>query len=176
MDFDIKVSLSDSYFEDEDGNGQGYADKIITEAARQLIAKTKRDISGEVAAVVRAGIEKQVEGIVSETIKQGVAITNNYGEPTGKSVTLREVIVDQAKKWMEQKVNTRGEVDTYYGRDGAVSRVHWMITTAVAAVVGKELKAEIDSAIADLRGKLTGQATHLLAEGLNKLLGVKALS
>jgi hypothetical protein len=168
MNMEFQVTVRAPEFEDEDGD---YQNSIIAECARQLGKKIKEEARDEVVRSVRAEIDKHIEAIVRDTLEQGIALTNTYGEATGKKTTLRELVVAQVGDWLKASVNSRGE-PVYTGSRDSVTRVQWMIGGSVDSVIKGEFKKEVDAAIVEFRARLMSGARDLFAQGIQKLLGV----
>lgn len=149
-----------------------YADLVTCEIVRQLKPQVERDIKEKALTGITGIVGESVSSIVAETLKGEIQLTNTYGEKTGKTTTLRELIMATVQSWLVAKVDYNGR-ETNYGNDGK-PRINWMIDAAVKTEAEGQIKQAIAATVADVRSKLTASATAQLAEGVTKLLGVKA--
>lgn len=108
---------------------------------------------------IRARIVPQIEQAMTEPIRK----TNTWGEPTGQAMTMRELILDEVKKFMSEPADRhyreKGTVLEKYVRDTVQST----IKTELAEVLAEE-KAKV---VAAVRAK----AADLIAEAVKQGIG-----
>lgn len=97
------------------------------------LRKTVTDVKRE---VIREAVLPMVEQAISEPIQK----TSAYGDPLGAPVTLREVIVDEARKLLDKRADT-------YGSQTVLQKI-------VAEEVQKAFAAEIKDAVAKARASV----------------------
>ncbi len=167
----IEINVSDVTLDSivHDGDGE-YArtERLADIVADRMVQRFIGDHSDEYQAMARevyrvreSVIRELVTPVITEAIEKSVQKTNTYGEPIGPAVSLREVIVDEAKKML----STRGD----YGRgDSLVQKV---IKDAVGSALRNELatvlKEEKDKVVAAVRA----QAATLIADAVAKGVG-----
>lgn len=102
-----------------------------------------RDIRAE---VIRELVRPQIE----RAVLAPVTLTNTYGEPSGKTTTLRELIVDEARKALNSPADPNG-----YGRDRK---------TLVQKIVAEQVQAAFTAELADA----VKQARTAIADEIGK--------
>jgi len=155
---DIKVSVESidlgDYIDghrDEDGDyvpGGTLADAI----AHKLVEKFSRSdlydgFRDRVQRIRDEEIRTQLTPVIAEALAKPIKRTNSYGESTGTETTLREVIVDEARKWLSTKADDR------YGRSSTETNLQKMIRDAVE----DGFKAEIADAVKAAREAVVNQ-------------------
>lgn len=127
------------------------ADKLYTD-----LSKTIREF---ISQELRDNVQVQVETILREVIANPIVPTNRFGDRTGETTTLKEMITKQADATLKSKVNSRGEVDPYGSRDTRP----W-VSHVVAQEVSKVMKGELQQAVADA----TQEAKEQLKEAVKE--------
>lgn len=154
MEFTVnvdKIDLNDqlnSYY-DEDGDrisGGTFGDAI----AEKLISKfAKSDEYKGLAARVRTIRDEEIRAlllpVLTEAMQGPIATTNTYGEPSGKTTTLRELIMAEAQRAMTQRGDT-------YSSDKST-----FIQKIVRAAVEDAFKAEIAAAVKEAKAAVVTQ-------------------
>jgi hypothetical protein len=157
--------------------GAGYNDEPITLLDAIINAAVVRLSKEDEYREVHGGLRKRVAAIRDEEIRAlvkpeleaamtaPITPTNHWGEPTtGKTTTLRELIVAHATKFFTEKT------DEGYNRpqSTAAQRV-------VAEAVEKELTAELRAAVADEKAKVVAavraKAAELIATAVKEGVG-----
>lgn len=98
--------------------------------------------------------------IIAEAVAKPVQKTNTYGDPIGEATSLREVILDEARKLLQ------GAKGDSYNRKEPLGR------QLIREMVDKELRAELAEAIKAEREKVVAavraQAAELITEAVTK--------
>jgi Arc/MetJ-type ribon-helix-helix transcriptional regulator len=104
--------------------------------------------------VIREALKPVVEQALTETFQR----TNNYGEPIGGVISMRQVITDELKQFMTQPADT-------YNRDkGTVLQV--FVRKAVAEVLTTEVQEAVRQAREQFAGEIGKQVTAAVQAGL----------
>jgi hypothetical protein len=103
---------------------------------------------------------------MEEALARPIVPTSAYGEPAGKSTTLAEIIVNQARAYLNEKTDGRGNTELYSNRATSKPRITWLIREQVDAAVKNELAAELAAAKESLRETLRQAAAAKLAEAV----------
>lgn len=143
---------------DEVGEPTGWrtvADAIVDQAADRLVEKLHVDVRKAVLGRVEDQIESQVREMVAEIIATPVRITNLYGEPTARTVSVRERIdAEIAKALTERDSLSRGS----------------LISELIKKEVEQALRADLGAAITQARERVVGsvrdQAAELIAKAV----------
>jgi hypothetical protein len=136
----MKVETKLEIFEDYEEHG--LEERVIKLAAQQLAATV-----GKVAEeIIREQVMKELGNTVAETFKsiidEPVQTTNMYGEPKGPKKTLREVLVEQAAKYMSEDVDSSGKAARYHS-DKKSSRLEYIARKAIREEWESVMKEEI---------------------------------
>jgi hypothetical protein len=130
-------------------------DRIIAnrDSHWQTLRERVRDIRAEL-------IREAVQPAIEEAVARPIVKTNSYGEPVGESTTLRELIVEEARKIC------REPADKYRREQGSI------LTKLVADEVRKALDAEIKDAVKQAREQVSTEIGSLVAASVQS--GLKA--
>lgn len=156
---------------DEDGDrvpGGTLADVI----ARQLVEKFSRSdlyhgFRDRVQAIRDEEIRAQLAPAIAEALANPIRRTNSYGEQTGPDTTLREVIVDEARKWMTSKADDR------YGSNNSATNLQKMIRSAVEETFQKEIAAEVKAAKDAVSNQLGKTVAELVSSAVQQALAAR---
>lgn len=138
---DLAEYIGSHYDEDGDRVPAGTLADVI---ARKLVERfAKSDLYDDLAERVRTIRDKEIRSalapLLAEALAKPIHPTNSWGEKTGGETTLSEVIVAEARKWMNAKV------DSYGGRD-SLTNLQKMIRDEVRAGFENEIKAMVTEA------------------------------
>jgi hypothetical protein len=138
---DLNDAISHHYDEDGDRVPAGTLGDVI---ARQLVERfAKSDVYGDLVKRVQTIRDEEIRAALAPLLAGALAKpihpTNQWGEKTGAETTLAEIIVAEARKWMNAKV------DSYGGRDSATN-LQKMIRDEVRAGFENEIKAMVTEA------------------------------
>lgn len=140
-------------------------DLIIDRAAEKLLNQY-RDPDGLRARVkelaedaITTEIAVQLSPMVNEALNGPIKLTDRYGSPTGKTATLRELIMEQAEKSLT--VRSKGGSNSLSTHDMTV--LERMIYAEVPKVVKEDLDGSLGAARTRIRDALTADAAKQLA-------------
>ena len=134
------------------------------EIIQKIVAdKLYKDLSKEIREFIsqelRDTVQAQVEAILREVIANPIVPTNRFGDRTGETTTLKEMITKQAQETLKSKVNGRGEVDRYSNHDTRTWLSH-----VVAQEVAQAMKGELSKAVADATNEAKAQLKEAVKE------------
>lgn len=162
---DLAEEIGSHYDEDGDRVGKGILADLVVERLVKQFAKS--DVYGDLVERVRKIRDEEIRTalapLLAEALSKPIHPTNQWGEKTGTETTLSEVIVAEARKWMNAKV------DSYGGRDSATN-LQKMIRDEVRAGFENEIKTMVTEA-RDVVSKQIGTTVAVavqsaVAEGL----------
>lgn len=145
---------------------------IIETVAKKIIKQAKDEIVSQAAKMVKSEISQQIGDIVREVVDAPVRETNYYGEPKGEPVTMRELVMKEARTWWEVKVSSKNGKPTTYRSDNPVSRGEYLTGVAVAREIEAAYKAEIAKAVQKVRETLDGKVTEMVRDAVKQILNV----
>lgn len=164
------------YYQDRDGeyHEEGGKFDVRGNLAGLVAERLAKAMDDEMRAVVRETVAERattrVAEIIDEVITGEIHQTNTWGERTGKTTTLREMIADQIKDQLTRKVNSRGETERY-ASNGSIPYVQYVAQEAARAAIKGELSEAAQEAVEQVKAKVTG----LVAEELGTKI-VQAVS
>jgi len=127
------------------------ADLVAAEIVQRLAAKREEwyELSRTVTEIRREVIREAVLPAIEQAIAAPIQKTSLYGDPVGDPVTLREVIVDEARKVISAK-----DPNDYRGDKGTflVRVVREEVSNALRAEIAAEV-AKAKAAVADEIGR-----------------------
>lgn len=137
---------------DEDGDeyeigGRTLGDAVAGLIAARLLKETNyaNTLREKVATIREDEIRQAIRPLIEEALAQPIAQTNQYGQRTGKDLTLLELVVEQVGIVLKEKSDRhRSDSPT-------------VLQKAIRTEVEKALKDEITSAVTAVRAALVGQ-------------------
>jgi macrodomain Ter protein organizer (MatP/YcbG family) len=106
---------------------------------REVTEQLDRTIEGQITDAVRERLDKLVEDLTMERVskeidailEEGWTLTNQYGEPTGRKLTLR----DRVRSYFDSKADS-------YDRMSRVEKwIHEGVTSALKGALDEEIKS-----------------------------------
>lgn len=152
----------DNFRYDEDGEpfgGRTVAEAIVAQAADQLVRKLFDAVRENVLDEFRDQIAKQVAHEVAVVITNPVQLTNQWGEPTGKTTSVREHIAEEVANQLQSRVN---------GSYREKSVLQKLIETQVVDALTADLRGVIKEARDKVVGKVHSHAAELLARAVKE--------
>lgn len=171
VDLDTVISTETAYEDGEPVGGRVVTlrDAVVQEIARQALAREKREqwrpLSTAINDVRTELLRELLLPQLTEALTKPITPTDGFGQPKGTQTTLTEIITRQFRELLAERVDKRGNTDTYH-RDTTSTRLQWMIRTAVQDVVKDDLAAELAAAREELRETLQATAAAKLAEAV----------
>ena len=108
-------------------------------------------------------IREQLRPAIVETLAASIQMTNAYGEPVGKTATLREVVAETGRKMLAEPQRDRNGYGT------SETLVRRLIREEVEAAFGRELKAALDEAKTEIRAAVQAKGAAVLAETIQRM-------
>lgn len=144
----------------EDDLDSAVMDAVASRLTEQLRERLDEKINREFDAALKDQIHARVAEIVEHTITESTPMTNRFGEPTGKTATLRELIVDETQTFLSARRD-----DRFAKQKGIQLIVH----EAVGRTFEAELKKEVEAAQAKVRKAIESKGAEFLADAVVKL-------
>jgi hypothetical protein len=142
-----------------------FADAIVERCADKLMAKIIHDetsgydsLRKKVATRATELIDARIAPLVEDVVTKGWTKTNAYGEPTGHTTTIREIVVEQIGKHLIRRPNARFDSDK--------STFDKVLDTTIASVLAKELAAEVTAAKDVVRKQVAASASAVLSKAI----------
>jgi hypothetical protein len=144
-----EVSLSTAVVQAFDGDGEPHGQTVGHLVADMIVDRLVQDrdrwyeLNRTATEIKREVIREAVRPMVEQAITEPIQKTDGYGGPVGRPTTLREVIVDEARK----VVNAR---DRYDGD-------RTLLQKTVAEEVHKAFAAEVKDAVKQAREQVADE-------------------
>jgi len=137
-------------------------EEVVTAAVYRLMEGDYRDrISSKIIDLAAEHIKLSTDALVAEALQEPIQRTSRYGEPEGQAVTLRGMIIDDAKKWLTEKVS---------GNNRRESGIQSLIRETVRDAMQKELKSEVDSVVKSVRDGIKAEFAGAIEKSVADLI------
>jgi hypothetical protein len=138
--------------------------------ANQVTAHLTRDdnwggIKRKFLEIRNEEIRKAVEPLVTEAISGPITKTNVYGEPSGETTTIRELIMAEAKTLLTKSADQ-------YNRNSETV-LQKVVREQISAAFTKELAAVLAEEKAKVVAAVRAKGAELIAEAVKQGLGVR---
>lgn len=141
------------------GPGKTVADLVAAQIVDRLVKDDRWPSLAEKVREIRSEVIREaIRPSVDEAIAAPVVKTNTWGEATGKPTSLREVVIDEARKLMNEPVDRYAQAKGTY------------LTKAVRDEVQAALKAEIAEAVKQVREQVSAEAGALVAAAVTNAM------
>lgn len=141
------------------GPGKTVADLVAAQIVDRLVKDDRWPSLAEKVREIRSEVIREaIRPSVDEAIAAPVCKTNTWGEPMGKPTSLREVVIDEARKLMNEPVDRYAQAKGTY------------LTKAVRDEVQAALKAEIAEAVKQVREQVSAEAGQLVATAVTNAM------
>lgn len=165
---DLATPIETRYRYDEDGDRESYEVTIGHLVADKVFAALKKDdnwggVHRKFLEIRDEEIRKAVQPIVTEAIAGPIQKTNNYGEPTGQSTTVRELVMAEASALLTRSADS-------YGR-GSETVLQKFVREQIAAAFTKELAAVVAEEKAKVVAAVRAKAAELIADAVKQGVG-----
>jgi hypothetical protein len=136
---------------------------IVRRAARDVTAAILKDNKDKIETVVFGGLDDLVNRLLRELVDRTVVPTDKWGDPVGKSTTIRELLQRSAEDWLMTKVDSYGHEATGYS--AKYTRLAHLFKDTIGAHLSETVKAVIS--------KEVGNIDNLITEEVKKQLRAK---
>ncbi|HEY0935894.1 MAG TPA: hypothetical protein VGD91_19410 [Trebonia sp.] len=167
-----KIDLGDYIDSHRDGDGDYVpAGTIGDEVVRQLVEKFSRSdswkgLAQRVHEIRDDEIRAQLAPVIAEALAKPIHRTNSYGEKAGEDTTLREVIVAEARTWLDTKQKDR------YGDRSSTTNLQAMIRAAVEdgfkTEIADAVKAAREAVTTEFGSSIGERVSGIVREALSK--------
>jgi len=139
----------------EYGPGSTIGDLVAAQIVQRLTSdRDWYERTREVAEIKREVIREAVRPAIEQAVAEPIQKTSVYGDPIGEPVTLREVIVDEARKLVNKSTDQ-------YSRSGQT-----VLQKLVADEVKEAFSAEIRDAVQQARASVADEIGKQVASAV----------
>lgn len=161
-----EVDLTTVVYQD-DGVTIRIGDLVADKAVAELVKSTAwNPLRERVLSVRDEQIREAVRPLIAQALAEPFTRTTEYGTPVGKPTTLREIIVEEAKRLLAN-AHSRSN-SNYIDRDTVLSK---LIRETTDQVVAAELRKVIDDEKAKVVAAVRAKAADLIAEAVRQGIG-----
>lgn len=147
-------------------DAQRMFDSIAQHAASNIVENIARDLKAEVTRSVKQQIDAQVGAIVSAALDTNIQPTNEWGEPKGKPLSLREMVGNSARNYLGVKVNKDGAESTY---NADTTRLEFIVKKVVASEFDYRMQTEVKKAVEMARNEAVAKVSTVVGDLIVKL-------
>jgi hypothetical protein len=137
---------------------EGIANGIAFRLEQAIARKIEKAISDKVDRLVDEAVRKiigdRAEALVREALDKPRQKTNEWGMPTGTTVTFAELIPNIVDSYLNTKVDEKGNPSTY--NDNKRTRMGW--------IIAEHVRAHIDPVTTSAVATVTKQARDVVAQ------------
>lgn len=171
----MEVTATVAFPEWDHEGGKPIEREIVDKAAKILADRIGEVVVTDIRDTLHAEVAKTVKALVKQVVSKEVPLTNHYGEATGKTRTLREEIVAEAKRCIEQAVDPKtGELSNYRG-DNKISRGEFWVRRASRKVIEETYGEQIATEQKRIRAEMDDAVGAMLRKAIYEIAGIKAL-
>lgn len=131
----------------------GIAYRLENAISRKIEEAVTEKVNTLVDEAVRKVIGDRAEALVREILDKPRQKTNEWGTPSGPTVTFAELIPGIVESYLNASVNEKGQTDRSYGKS---TRAGWIIGTMV--------REHIDPVTTQAVANITKQARDVVAQ------------
>jgi hypothetical protein len=157
-DVDFNTTFDDGYNSDGEPNartlGSAVAARIFGDVKRELHYGEFRKLVDTIRA---EEIRKAVAAQVHEAMVAPIQQTNGFGEPVGKAMTLREMVVAEAHRFFTVRTGDYNKPHHTDAERAVASMVHDLLTKELAGIIAEE-KTKVVAAVQAKAGSIIAEA------------------
>lgn len=145
------------------------ADLVAEKIADRLVADNTGyydDLRKRVDRRINELVRDRVAPMIDEAMAKPVRKTNTYGEPTGVETTMRELIIDAARTWLEKSSGDSFDRTRQ-------SQAQKLVKEAVGSALTKELSTVIAAEREKVVAAVRAQAADIIARSVAAGVGGK---
>lgn len=144
------------------------AGELAERVVMQLAVMMEKEVRAKLDAMVKErfddGIRKAADKAVSDFLKKSLPKTNQWGEANGGSITLTEYVIESFKKHMEERVDSRGERQSY--GDKYPTRHQWLVQQFGTEEIVKAAKGEVEKVRKTAEAQVSAAVGNFIAQNL----------
>lgn len=135
----------------------------IYSTARQMIEKKVTEmVNGRLKVNVDEFLQKELNRIADAEFER----LTEFGEPTGKKISIRSILAEQSKNYWTQKVNCEGKPSDGYG---GKERFKWFIETALKSEFENAISTNAKVVVDEFAVQLKDAGSQLVQSNIQKL-------
>lgn len=168
---DVVVTLSSQAL-------QSMATAVQYAVIERLTVATEKAVQKQLSALVDEAVRKVIgdkaEELVLAELTKPRQKFNEWGVPTGPTITFAEQIPFVIEQWMNQMVDTKGQVG-FHSSDRKATRVGWIIGQHIQSQIDPAVQNAVSSVTKQARDIVTAKVSAFVAEQMMPSIDVKTL-
>lgn len=162
---DLTTAIGEKREYDSEGDYVGMqpltlGDVVVEELVKGLrISDQYSTLARRVAEIRDEMIRERIKAEVDAAFANPITETNRFGQPTGNVTTLVELIIDEVKKFMAERVDRNG-----YTSHSGKPRAAWYAAAAVEDAVKGDISAAVNAEKERAVAAIRSRAADLIAE------------
>ena len=89
---------------------------VMKQVIAIIAAQIRKEIEKDVKAAVEKALEDQVNATLTNVLDYKIERTNQWGESTGVTGSIRELLMRDVENWLNDKVDENGRASSRYGK------------------------------------------------------------
>ena len=166
----LHVTLELPEWDDPDEGYRSLQGNITREAVQQLFGEMKNELADTIRTELMEQIRAQVGNILTDVVETPIRKTNAYGEPIGKPVTLRELVMENAGHYLQESVRLTDGTPSSYSSDKPVTRLQYMTHIAVRAELEATFSKRIGQALDEAKAEIDTHLTAMVKDAIKARL------
>lgn len=169
----IKIELELDYIDPEYGLEEGILDQVKKDLSTSIINKNVNKIETNINDNVKNQLSKEVTKIVRKFLNNGpIKITDEYGRTKKESASMEDLIIENFKNALFDKVDEDGRNPTYSSKKSQ-TRLDYIINENVKKHLDKKLEDTLKGIKETLEKKIEDDLTKTLGRQLYETLKLK---
>ena len=144
-------------------DAQRMFDAIASKAVAVIVKACGDDIRKAVGESVQKQIDEKVGAVIDQTLEEGIQQYDSWGTAVGSATTLKALIGKAGQDYLGQRVNERGEANSYGDKS---TRLDFIVKKNVESVIDYKMQGDIKKAVE----LAVTQAQSKVAEAVAKLI------
>lgn len=152
----------------------GVSKKVMERSEESLMEKINDELNEKLNSA-KSDISQRMNAMMDEFFDTPHDITDRWGTVKRSGVTARQLITEAADQFFTEKVNDRGETDTYNAK---YTRMEYIARKAVATDITWAVERAVSDAVDQLKKTVKDTAQKKLGErlaavaNLDEILGI----
>ncbi|NUB12682.1 hypothetical protein GAY28_08150 [Azospirillum brasilense] len=147
---------------------------------KSLVNSLQKQISGAVKEAVETKMlelaDQQFQALATEKLEEFFTKahrkTNGWGEPTGQTYSVRELLTDRFQQYLGEKVDSDGRPSSY---SGSLPRSQHMLNTLAHKPLQEALNETVKAFTAQAKTQIQASVSRYIAEQLAPTISVPAI-
>lgn len=147
-------------------------EQIVRQAADLLVEQITEKTLQETREAVMKTIRAKVGEIVEAAILEPIQIRDRWGEAIGKVKTMRDLMIEEAGKYLQETVDRDGR-KTSRVSDAKFSRAEYFARIAATEYIEQAFKAAVKEAAAEVKAQVDARMAPVLEQAVKDILAGK---